>query len=77
MRVLAIHCFAAMNSTTRREEARKYRVTKSRDDRQLTGKEAASARDEVLKRMLKTPPKPHKEEPRRRAVTGKNAKRDA
>lgn len=38
-------------------------------EKQLTEAEIAQRRDEVVKRMLSTPPRPHKGEPKRRKVT--------
>jgi len=35
----------------------------SKDQDELTEEEAAKRRDETLKRMLNTPPKPHKTKP--------------
>ena len=41
------------------------------DDKELTYKEIAKRRDETLKRMLKTPPKPHSKIAGKKKPTGK------
>jgi len=43
----------------------------------LPDEEVAKRRDEVLRRMIATPPKPHKDEPPKRAGTAKRRKQKA
>ena len=40
-------------------------------EKQLSEQEIAQRRDEVVKRMLNTPPQPHKSEPKRNKAKGK------
>ncbi len=55
------------------------RCTMSQHDDESPGtpEEIAARRDEVLRRMIATPPKPHKDEPPKRASTAKRKKQKA